>query len=76
MVAVVDDTISAAHLYVRDRLGDIRVVIDPGGQALDAGVLTKLGTDADIAMTYDRFSDVIYFFESESSVSGRVIKLQ
>jgi hypothetical protein len=73
---VIDDTTSAAHLYARDKFGNIRVVIDPGGQALDAGVLSNLGLDSDLSMTYDRFDDVVYFFETESSSTGRVVRLQ
>ena len=40
------------------------------------GIISTLGRGGDKAMTYDRAENAIYFFETETSSAGRVMKLQ
>ncbi|MDI1482724.1 DVUA0089 family protein [Polyangium sp. y55x31] len=73
---VLDDVQNAAHLYARDEWGDIRVVIDPGGDALDAGVLMKsISGHSDDAMGYDGAEGVLYLYAKDSLSTGRAYKM-
>lgn len=71
-----DDLANPKFLYGRDNNGDIHVVIDPAGVAEHVGVISALGGPTDRAMTYDRLENAIYFFETESNPTGRLVKLQ
>ena len=74
---VVDAVTSAQHLYVRENGGDIHAMQDPGGATpLYVGVISTLGTTADYAMTYERGSGTLYFFETETDSAGVIRSMQ
>jgi hypothetical protein len=73
---VVNSTVSASYLYARAANGDIHVVANPAAVALHGGPISTLGTSSDFAMAYDTSLNVIYFFETESNMAGRVQRLQ
>jgi hypothetical protein len=76
-VAVVLDDIDAPQfLYGRSTTGDIHVVINPAGSAEYVGTITTLGTQRDRGMTYDPVDHALYFIESESDPTGRIVKLE
>jgi hypothetical protein len=52
------------------------VIVDPGGAAKHLGVISTLGGSGDYAVTYDRFGNALYIFETESDAAGRIVKLQ
>jgi hypothetical protein len=73
---VLDDIANPGFLYGRDKNGDIHVIIDPAGAAEYAGVISTLGTSRDRGMTYDPIEHVIYFIESESDPTSRLVRLE
>ncbi|WP_159396961.1 hypothetical protein [Sorangium cellulosum] len=73
---VLDSLTDPRVLYARDGQGDIHVVLNPAGRAEHVGVISTLGGNADLAMTYDRFDHVIYFFEAQSDRTGRIKRLE
>jgi len=73
---VADSGASAANLYVRPLTGNIEAFVDPGGAAARVGVLSTLGSGSDYGMAYDPWTEVLYFFETETSAAGRVVMLQ
>lgn len=73
---VVDNTTSAANLYVRPLVGNIEAFVDPAGNAAYLGPVSTAGTGSDYAMTFDEAGGVIYLFETETSATGRVHQLQ
>jgi hypothetical protein len=73
---VVNSNVSASYLYARAANGDIHVVANPAAVALHGGPISTLGSNSDYAMAYDTALNVIYFFETESNMAGRVRRLQ
>jgi len=72
----IDAFVSPSHLYVRDALGDVHAVVAPAsGGFTHLGAISTLGTTSDFAMTYDKATRVIYLFETETDVAGRVVML-
>ncbi len=73
----VDSYASAQYLYVRDALGDIHAVVNPGGATpVHAGVISTLGSSVDYAMAYDQAGSALYFWETETVATGRIVRLQ
>ncbi len=72
----VDAFVSPSTLYVRDAAGNIHAVLNPGGpQPAHVGVITSLGGSADYGMTYDHAAGALYFFETETSSTGRIRRM-
>lgn len=72
----VDRLDAATYLYARDAAGDVHAVVAPSGPSpRHAGVISTLGTNSDYAMVYDRALGAIFLFETETSASGRIVRL-
>lgn len=73
----VDSFVSAQTLYVRDAPGDIQAVINPAGASPGPTfVISTLGTVSDFAMVYDQTAAALYFWETETVATGRLLRLQ
>ena len=73
----VDDHGVAKYLYVRDALGNVHAVVDPGSAtSVHIGAISTLGTSSDFAMTYDASTSSLYLFETETDAAGRIVRLQ
>lgn len=73
----VDDTTAAAYLYVRDTVGDVQVVADPGGAVpRPLGAVLTLGTSFDFAMTYDPALRELFLFETETESTGHLVRVR
>jgi hypothetical protein len=71
-----DSVASPMHLYVRDDLGDVRVIVDPAGASpRHLGVVSTLGDGTDFAMAYDHAEGALVLFESETVTTGRFVRL-
>jgi len=73
---VLDDVASPAFLYGRDMNGSIHAIINPAGVAEDVGVISTRGRAGDRGMVYDPVDHAIYFIETQTVSTGRIIKLQ
>jgi hypothetical protein len=77
MALSIDDPIAAAHLYVRDALGDVHAVIDPAGASpTHIGVVSRWGTSFDYAMAFDPTTDELFVLETESLSTGRFLRVR
>jgi hypothetical protein len=73
----VDADVAPANLYVRDALGDVHAVVQPGGPgAAHIGAISTLGTTNDYAMAFDKGTGRLYLFETETDSSGVIRELQ
>jgi hypothetical protein len=73
----IDDLVSPQNLYVRAYGGDIHAIANPAqANFLHIGPINTLGTTSDYGMTFDHASKRLYFYETETNASGRIMEMQ
>jgi len=75
-VAMYVDAVSTpGHLYVRNAVGHVEVVIDPGGGSpIYLGEVIRVGTAGDEAMWLDPSTGALYLFETETDSDGTFLR--
>jgi hypothetical protein len=75
-VAMYVDGVSApGHLYVRNDVGHVEVIVDPAsGSPLHLGEIIRVGTSSDEAMWLDPATGALYLFETESDSDGSFLR--
>jgi hypothetical protein len=73
----VDLHVNPQNLYVHSSNGDIHVVVSPGQAGfVPLGAISTLGTASDYAMTFDKTTGALFFFETESNAAGAIVRMQ